>query len=672
MKLWHWLAVVVWSIASVTWADGPKDNQVDDVRRIPKLGVEVTEADRKALEADLKTLAGLIEQVRQKASKDKDTFRVDLLPDVEIYYRAAHDALKYQEFFAPPEIERGKEQLQTGIQRAYELLEKRASWTTQTGLVVRGYRSKLDGTAQPYGLVVPATFQAGAAHKHRLDLWFHGRGETLSEVAFIDQRSKQVGQFAPADTFVLHTYGRYSNAFKLAGEIDVLEAMESVQKRYPIDRDRLVVRGFSMGGAGAWHFAVHYPTLWAAANPGAGFSETPEFLRVFQSETLSPTPYERKLWQMYDCTEYARNLYHCPTVAYSGDEDRQKQAADIMVDYAAKEGLRLTHIIGPKTGHKYHPDAAAEVERRLASIVARGRQPMPREVHFTTYTLRYNEAGWLRIDGLGEHWARAQVDGRIVDESHLQLTTRNVTGLTLQMPSGWSPFNALQPVELAIDGQQLSLPGPETDRSWNVSLHRAEKKWIVGSAPIAGLAKTHLLQGPIDDALLDSFVFVRPTGKPMNEALGKWAQSEFDHAVEHWRRQMRGVARVVDDTKLDDATIASANLVLWGDPASNSVLANIADKLPIRWSNAGVEVGKQSFAAEHHAPVLVYPNPLNPQRYVVLNSSFTYREYDYLNNARQVPKLPDWAVVDIRTPPNSRFPGKIVAADFFDEQWRVK
>ena len=57
---------------------------------------------------------------------------------------------------------------------------------------------------------------------------------------------------------------------------------------------------------------------------------------------------------------------------------------------------------------------------------------------------------------------------------------------------------------------------------------------------------------------------------------------------------------------------------------------------------------------------------------MVLNSSFTYREYDYLNNARQVPKLPDWAIVDVKTPANSRDPGKVVAADFFDEQWQLK
>ena len=45
-------------------------------------------------------------------------------------------------------------------------------------------------------------------------------------------------------------------------------------------------RAFSMGGAGCWQMAVHYPDLFFAANPGAGFSETPEFLRFFQKETL--------------------------------------------------------------------------------------------------------------------------------------------------------------------------------------------------------------------------------------------------------------------------------------------------------------------------------------------------------------------------------------------------
>ena len=73
-----------------------------------------------------------------------------------------------------------------------------------------------------------------------------------------------------------------------------------------------------------------------------------------------------------------------------------------------------------------------------------------------------------------------------------------------------------------------------------------------------------------------------------------------------------------------------------------------------------------------HAPILIYPNPLNPNRYVVLNSGFTFREYDYLNNARQIPKLPDWAFVDTTVPPDDRWPGKIVQAGFFNENWELQ
>ena len=61
------------------------------------------------------------------------------------------------------------------------------------------------------------------------------------------------------------------------------------------------------------------------------------------------------------------------------------------------------------------------------------------------------------------------------------------------------------------------------------------------------------------------------------------------HAVDHWRRQFRGEARVKDDTDITDADIAAHNLVLWGDPSSNAVLAKIADKLPIQWDKDSVQ-----------------------------------------------------------------------------------
>lgn len=649
-------------------ADGPGDNLPDTVRRIPKPGIDVPAEKRQPLEEKLADLERQLEELRQR---DDRTTRA-LLPDVQIYAKAVRDALEYQEFFDAKELTVAEELLDEGRQRAADLAEGRAPWTTATGLVVRGYISRIDGSVQPYGVVVPESYDPKSTMRHRLDLWFHGRGETLSEVNFLQNRRQQVGQFAPRDTFVLHPYGRYCNAFKFAGEVDVLEALESVRERYHIEDDLISVRGFSMGGAACWHFAVHYSDRWFAANPGAGFAETTEFLRKFQKEEPQPTWFEKRLYHLYDATDWAPNLFHCPTVAYSGEDDPQKQAADIMEDALAEAGIKLRHVIGPKTKHAYHPESQAAVERLMNSLAETGRDRYPSSVHLVTYTLKYNRMGWVTIDGIDEHWQRAAVEAVIADSSTVEVATNNVTDLTFDLPAGWCLLDVDQPVSVIIDDQEVFVPQPLSDRSWHAQLHWDEGQWTVGPRPTKGLRKQHDLQGPIDDAFMDSFIFVRPSGEPAHAQVGKWVESELQRAIEHWRRQFRGQARVKTDDEITEADIASANLVLWGDPSSNKLLSRMAEKLPISWTADDIEVGGQRFDADAHAVLMIYPNPLNPRRYVVLNSGFTYREYAYLNNARQVPMLPDWAVVDVRVPPNAVWPGKIAAADFFDEQWRVK
>src|SRR5258707_24366 len=236
--------------------------------------------------------------------------------------------------------------------------------------------------------------------------------------------------------------------------------------------------------------------------------------------------------------------------------DKKKKAANIMAKAFEAEGMELIHLIGPKTGHKYEPQAKEELDRRIDELAKRGRNPVPSQVKFATFTLRYNRMLWVVVDGLDEHWKQARVE------------------------------------------------------------------------------------------------------------------AEMGHAVAHWRRQFRGEAMVKADSEITDADIASSNLVLWGDPSSNAILAKIIDKLPLKWNADSVTANGEMFASDHHVPAMIYPNPLNPKKYVVLNSGFTFREYDYLNNARQVPKLPDWAVIDVSQPVTGQKPGGIPAAGFFNEEWK--
>lgn len=678
-------------------ADGPKDNVADKVRPIPPVGVNI-EADKLAvLRARCKkvreTWKAILDE-RARAQKPKNKWQRakyesdlqalrDLEPEILVFPRAVEMAIEFSQFHKPHEADNAIKLLEMAEQRI-KLASEGKPWFDIVGLddgqaqklIVGGYRSKIDGSCQPYSVVVPAGFAKGDSRRRRLDLWFHGRGETLSENNFLFNQQNNAGQYTPADTFVLHPYGRYSNAFKFAGEIDVLESLNYIKTRLPVDHDRVSVRGFSMGGAGCWQMAVHYADHFFAANPGAGFSETPEFLSFFQGEDAAGTApeHQKTLWQLYDCPPWAANLNQLPTVVYSGEVDRQKQAADVMEKALDKVGIEMTHVIGPDTAHKIYADSKIEIESRMERLARNGRTSVPESIRFRTMTLRYHRMHWIDVRGLDEHWKVASVDAT-VDDHEIKIETKNVNELSLVFNAGEFPEQTSGPVHVLIDRDEIVGPNVRSDRSFSLHMSKGTHGWMQSADPTRDpskpLKKPHL-QGPIDDAFMDSFVFVLPSGKSSDPDVQKWVESETQHAMIHWRKHFRGDIRAIKDTELTDKWIQNANLILFGDAESNAVMKEILNDLPLEWNENKIAIGKASVPSRGHVPILISANPKNLNRYVVLNSGFTFREYDYLNNARQTPKLPDWALVDVTKGANFQDPGNVIHAGFFDENWQAK
>ncbi|MGB8170558.1 MAG: hypothetical protein WCF18_23850 [Chthoniobacteraceae bacterium] len=721
-------------LSATAFAQSP---QPQLLKRVPPPGIAITSADRAELSAGVEALGKEIASLAKDLAGKPELLA--LLPDVQIFHKAVDWALRYDEFFSTGEVAKAKQQLEMGTARAAELRAGQASWNAISGadgkptadgkdklpaLVVRGYKSKIDGSIQPYGVVLPEDYKPGDNKERPLHFWCHGRGEKLTELDFVNQRMTSKGEYTPPGAFVIHLYGRYCCANKFAGEVDLFEAMENAAQRYPIDPARLVVRGFSMGGASAWQFATHFAGLWAAANPGAGFGESKEFLKLgLTPDKPMPPEWEQKLWRWYDSTLYVSNLANTTTVAYSGEIDGQKQAADIMIRYARQEAgnahppvaelgkvapgdgspkaeearvagtapdLALYHVIAPNTPHKVVEPAKTEVEKLVEAAVVKGREAVPKKVHLTTYSLIYPKMEWATISGMEKQWERADVEATLSD-GVLSANTKNVMAIRFDLPAS-SKFRVV------IDGQAL----PEY---WSGALtlsHQAGGGWKVSAAAgttteTAGNKRPNLC-GPIDHAFMSSFVFVRPSGKPLNKVVGDWVESELGHAVAQWRAVFRGDARVVADTALSADDIANSNLILWGDPSSNAVLkkllAAVEGAAPsgpgreatgqgrdgarpssalasiLKWDGKELAFGGKTYDATHVAPILIFPNPLNPQKYVVLNSGFTMREAAALNNAQQTPKLPDWAIVDLNSAPDAYQPGKILRAGFFDEQWQ--
>ena len=134
---------------------------------------------------------------------------------------------------------------------------------------------------------------------------------------------------------------------------------------------------------------------------------------------------------------------------------------------------------------------------------------------------------------------------------------------------------------------------------------------------------------------------------------------------------MRGDVNVVLDTELTEEQIKNNHLICFGDFHSNQYLRSIADNLPIQWSKETLRVGSRKFESDKCVPAFCFPNPRNPKRYVVVNSGMTYREFSNVSNSRQIPMLPDWAILGVDSKDDAIFAGEVIAQGFFDESWSL-
>ncbi|MGE3808344.1 MAG: hypothetical protein AB7K24_27090, partial [Gemmataceae bacterium] len=236
-------------------------------------------ATRKAIEAKTAELA------RRVAALAKGNQPDDLLAEVEIYLKAAEWMLQHKEYYHKDAGKWTLAILDEGLNRAGLLERSESPWRYAPGQdVSRAYRSRVDGSVQPYSIALPLDYGKDKTKKWRLDVVLHGRDSSISEVKFLNQHN---GKATPKDQpFVrLDIYGRGNNAYRWAGETDVHEAIaaflaaEKKAGRDLIDPRRIVLRGFSMGGAGTWHLGLHHPDRWCVLGPGAGFTTTHGYIK---------------------------------------------------------------------------------------------------------------------------------------------------------------------------------------------------------------------------------------------------------------------------------------------------------------------------------------------------------------------------------------------------------
>jgi fermentation-respiration switch protein FrsA (DUF1100 family) len=572
-----------------------------------------------------------------------------------------------------------------------------------TEYFVTTYRSAVDGSVQPFSVLLPSAYDPTIAYP--LILLLHG--------AHVTDWGQNIISYEPKEWAIqVAVHDRGNNRYRDIGEIDLDEVLVEVERRYRIDAERMYLSGHSMGGYGAWFQATRRPDRWASISPQAGYADYFLYhpaMRAGRGHALGE--FQKRLLEHWSPLGFAENLLHVPAYIVHGAKDDNVDVKHSRKMAARLRELRYTHVYdeNPEGGHWWGPrgaDYGVEVVDKppiWTFLRKHSRRALaPRRVVYLTDTLRYRRAYWVAIDELDTANQLARIEAELTAPNTISVALVNITQFTLRLDNGLVRMD--EPVSVQINGRlafrgrlpgsaQLTLrrePGKADVQLFNPADMSVTRPQAVGeiieatageldvggqvarffARPPGPLKKSERLYGPVSDAFNTPFLFVIGTagGERDAGALRRAAHRAAEALARDWMARANGIVRLKRDSEVTTHDIASNNLILFGNARINSLIAQINDDLPIRFTADGFTTGGQIKRGDDLGLVLAVPNPLNLQRYAVIVGGHTPQSFEAAARLRFA-ELPDYVIFD-----RSVFAGEepaFVAAGFFDKFWRL-
>src|SRR5207247_5105875 len=124
--------------------------------------------------------------------------------------------------------------------------------------------------------------------------------------------------------------------------------------------------------------------------------------------------YQEKCLRIYDAVDYAENAFNIPIVAYSGEIDPQKKAADdigkLLKEF--KEPVKFMHLVAPGLAHQLPKEWQDKADAEYTKFMGKGRTHNPERIRFVTYTPKYGHCDWLEVIALERLYEKAVVDAK--------------------------------------------------------------------------------------------------------------------------------------------------------------------------------------------------------------------------------------------------------------------
>ncbi len=461
------------------------------------------------------------------------------------------------------------------------------------GPQVATFYSEIDDSEQPYGLYIPPGYDPqkqyplvimlhGAMSNHRLALRrVFGKsnlpGQNDAEASRVFPKWKDI------DYVVATPYARGTMGYVGIPEADVWRVIEECKANFSIDENRIYLTGLSMGGGGTLFIGLSRPDVFAAIAP------------------VCPAP-PGEAWDLMG------NALNLPVAIFQGGADPTVRPEGVrqIRDELLKCGASVEYYEFPGVQHDVWVQAYQN-ENIFHWFDGQVRNNFPQRINYSTRWFKYNSAYWVLFDKLTPG-TLANIDARFTGPNLMEIKTGNLEAFTLRL-KGHPSLKATDPLTVKINGVTVQ-SAPKLNHSFILK----EGKWIAEKYEAPVSAKKPGLEGPMSEVLTSRNIFVYGTQgvSGMEEAMTRRAfgkkAADFSVSWGSWFEQPSLVnPRVISDREVTADDYLSSNLVLFGTKETNSVIAKLADKLPMHLHGDASQYG------------LVYGYPVNGKLVVVIS-----------------------------------------------------
>jgi hypothetical protein len=503
------------------------------------------------------------------------------------------------------------------------------------------YESPVDGTGQPFKIVIPTDYDA--ARPAPLSVYMHGyTGDHLNHSA---------GMQAHTGPFEAAVLGRSRGGWYLAlSQADVLAVIDYIEAHWRIDSNRIRLTGGSMGGGGTLTLGSRFPHRFASGQVTCGY------MAQNQINNLLTFP-------IY-ATHSSDDPVVPPILIRGPMSDLRRHGGQVIFD----ETNGFGHAVwGYTEGNKRSGEWAEQQVRPDSHTV--------RHLDFTALDGAAIRCWWAEIAEWGPEARPGHFVATAGENNLLFVELDNIARLRLRVTE--SPFDSKRPLRVSVNGtvpQEIAAPLP-------AEIVIDGPNAVAGEAPV----RLHTPGGPIQayDGSPLLIVYGTKGDEASNKAMSAAAEAASKSSNTNWlddkgeadpcdkvphRQNLFGRLATKPDSAVTEDDIARCNLVLIGTANENAIVGKIAERLPVRLKDEKIICSDgMEFPASHRTFGLVHFNPLAPKNLIFWVASTDAGGY---RADATVPALGSQYFIGADLLITHSTEQQLVAARSFDSRWR--